>query len=258
MKIAINTGSPGLANRIKTYVSCFSKFDEVRTIKDADTYIFDNIKLATDEELKSNPHFDHWRFSIEENEKKYLVDYKYIDLLYEKTNMYFVDKYRSVFSKLKINQEILNYVDEFTKDWSNIIGLHIRSWYCDRNKWHSNELFEQAIDQLDSSKKIFLCGDNDIVLKHFEDRYGDRIITHDQERFSHPHLAESGHNVSVQTNVDAFIDLMILSRCDTIVGTYASTFTEVAWWFGECKPNVIIPEPPNVDEDFKNRIFERI
>ena len=36
MKIAINTGSPGLANRIKTYVSCFSKFDEVRTIKDAE------------------------------------------------------------------------------------------------------------------------------------------------------------------------------------------------------------------------------
>ena len=52
--------------------------------------------------------------------------------------------------------------------------------------------------------------------------------------------------------------MMILSRCDTIVGTYASTFTEVAWWFGECKPNVIIPEPLNVGEDFKNRIFEKL
>ena len=36
------------------------------------------------------------------------------------------------------------------------------------------------------------------------------------------------------------------------------TFTEVAWWFGKCKPKVIIPEPPNLDESFKNRIFEKL
>jgi len=159
---------------------------------------------------------------------------------------------------LKINQDIQDYVNNFTENWDDVIGLHIRSWYCDRRRYHSNKLFEDAIDALDKDKKIFLCGDNDDVLKHFENRYGSRIITHPQERFNHPHKAESGLNPSFQTNVDAFIDLLCLSKCETIVGTYASTFTEVAWWFGKCKPKVIIPEPPNVDESFKNRIFEKL
>ena len=49
---------------------------------------------------------------------------------------------------------------------------------------------------------------------------------------------------------------MLLSKCNTIIGTYASTFAEVAWWLGQCKSKVIIPEPVNVEESFKNRIFE--
>lgn len=258
MSIAINSGSPGLANRIKTYVSCLTNFDEVKTIKDADTYIFENIKLATQDDIQKYPCYDSWRFSIEENEKDYREEYKYIDLLYEKTPNYFIDKYKKSFSKLKINQEILDYVNDFSKEWDNMIGLHIRSWYCDRHKYHSNKLFEEAINSLDKDRKIFLCGDNDKVLKYFENVYGNRIIVHSQDRYIHPHFAESGHNNSIQTNVDAFIDLLLLSKCDTIVGTYASTFTEVAWWIGQCKSKVIIPEPPNVEETFKNRIFEKL
>ena len=96
------------------------------------------------------------------------------------------------------------------------------------------------------------------MLRHFENKYGNRIITHEQKKFNHPHMAESGHNKSIQSTVDAFIDLMLLSKCDTIVGTYASTFAEVAWWLGDTKPKVIIPEPYNLDESFKNRIFERL
>jgi len=258
MTIAVNVGSPGLANRIKTYVSCLSRFSEVRTVKEADTYIFGNIKLADDYDIERYPTFDNWRLDINKQELDYRKEYKYIDLLYEKTPPYFIGKYRTVFSKLKINQDILDYVYDFTQEWDNVIGLHIRSWYCDRHKYHSNELFENAIDSLDTDKKIFLCGDNKDVLKHFENRYGDRIITHSQDRYNHPHLAESGHNDSIQTNVDAFIDLLLLATCDTIVGTYASTFTEAAWWFGDCKPKVIIPEPLNLEESFKNRIFEKL
>lgn len=258
IEIGVNVGSPGLANRIKTYVSILSTYKQALTIKDADTYIFDNIDLATQEQIDTYPCYDNWRFYISPEENHYRREYKYIDLLYDKTPPYFIGKLKSVFGKLKINKDIVDYVDDFTKDWDDVIGLHIRSWYCDRHRWHSNELFEQAIDNLDDDKKIFLCGDNKDVLKHFEDKYGDRIITHSQDRYNHPHKAESGHNHSTQANVDAFIDLMLLSRCGTIVGTYASTFAEVAWWLGECKPRVIIPEPSNVEESFKNRIFEKL
>jgi len=258
MSIAINLASPGLANRIKTYLSCFSRFDEVRTLKDADTYIFPGVKLCSEDEYNKYPHFDNWRFYLSNEDFKYCEEYKYIDLLYEKTPKYFIKKYLKVVDKLVINKDILEYVEDFSKDWENMIGLHIRSWYCDRKNWHTNELFESVIDDLDLSKRIFLCGDNKDVIDHFQKKYSDRIIIHDQEKYSHPHLAESGHNNSIQTNVDAFIDLLLLSKCDTIVGTYASTFSEVAWWFGRCNSKVIIPEPQNVPLEFKERIFAKI
>ena len=258
MEIGVHNGSPGIANRIKNYVSIYRTFKQVMTIHEVDTYIFDNITLVDDEQLKSYPCFDNWRLYISFGENKNTEYYKYIDLLYEKTPKYFIETYKKTFQYLKINKDILAYVDKFTENWNDVIGLHIRSWYCDRNKYHSNKLFEDVIDTLDKDKKIFLCGDNGDVLNQFKDKYGDRIITHPQQKYNHPHMAESGFNNSIQDTVDTFIDLLSLSRCDTIVGTYASTFPEVAWWFGECKPKVIIPEPKNLDESFKNRIFERL
>ncbi len=258
IEIGIHSGSPGIANRIKNYVSILTMFKQALTIRDSDAFIFEDIEVATEKQLKNYPCFDNWRLYVSKEEEIYRDQYKYIDLLYEKTPPYFIEKYKKAFSSLKINKDILDYVDDFTEDWNDVIGLHIRSWYCDRRKYHSNKLFEDVIDSLDSNKKIFLCGDNDEVLRHFEDKYGDRIITHSQERYTHPHMAESGHNKSIQSNTDAFIDLMLLSKCDTIVGTYASTFAEVAWWLGGCKSKVIVPEPSNVEESFKNRIFETL
>jgi len=258
MSVAINLASPGLANRIKTYLSCLSQFDEVRTLKDADTYIFSNVELCSEHEFNNCPHFNNWRLHLSDSDLEHRKEYKYIDLLYDKTPKYFIDKYLKVIDQLKINNDILEYVENFSKDWENTIGLHIRSWYCDRKNWHSNSLFENAIDSLNSNSKIFLCGDNKDVIDYFLEKYGNRVVIHDQEKYSHPHLAESGHNNDIQTNVDAFIDLLLLSKCDIIVGTYASTFSEVAWWFSGCNAKVIIPEPHNVPLEFKEKIFAKL
>ena len=259
MTIAINLATPGLANRIKTYVSCLSRYDEVRTLKEADNYIFPEIKLASDYEQDTCDKFSNWRFHIDDETK--LNEYKYIDLLYEKTPQYFIDKYLKIFNSLVIDADILKYVEEFTQkhNLSNKLGVHIRSWYCDRTSWHDNSLFEGYIDSLvTEEEQIFLCTDNKSVTEHFIKKYGDRIIVHEQEKYTHPHLAESGHNDSIQSNVDAFIDLILLSKCDTIVGTYASTFAEVAWWFSGCNANVIIPKPINISDEFNSKIFERL
>ncbi len=258
IEIAIHDGSPGLANRIKNYVGIYRTFKQCMTINEADAYIFDDITVANSEQLGYYPCYDHWRLPTLPGECNKLVEYKHIDLLYEDTPKYFIEQYKKAFSYLHPRKEILEYVDDFRKDWKDVVGLNIRSWYCDRHKYHSNELFESVIDTFDKDRKIFLCGDNGDVLKHFENKYGDRIITHTQKKFNHPHMAESGFNKSIQSTVDAFIDLLLLSKCDIIIGTYASTFAEVAWWFGDCKPKVIIPEPYNLDESFKNRIFERL
>ncbi len=112
---------------------------------------------------------------------------------------------------------------EFTENWDDMIGVHIRSWYCAKSVFHNNSIFESEIDRL-GNKKFFFCSDNSDVQKYFIDKYGDRVITYDRQIFNNPQLAESGHHDDIQITTDAFIELLILSKCATIVGTYASSF----------------------------------
>lgn len=237
----------GIANRIKNILSAMSQSEIVCTPYDTINYIFPSIRKV-DEII--NPYEDSWRLYISADEQKYTEKYKTVDLLYEETPKYFIDKYLKIIHKLQINPEILDYVNDFTSKWSSMVGVHIRSWYCQKRRFHSNDIFEKEIDKLDSNQKFFFCSDNSDVQKYFVGKYGDRIITYDRQLFNNPKLAESGHHDDIQITTDAFIELLILSKCSTIIGTYDSTFDEVAWWFGGCKSKVIIPMPNNFDQEY--------
>ena len=263
MSSVIVSASPGISNKIKSYCSLLRKYDSIKTTKHSDAYLFENIEVATEDDFEKYPLIDNqkfidddmWRFKIYEEDKKYLENYEAIDLLYEDTPQYFINKYTDTISNLKINSEILEYVNSFTENWNDMIGVHVRSWYCDKRKYHSNNIFEEQIDQL-NPEKFFFCSDNSDVQKYFVERYGDKIVTYDRQLFNTWNFAESGHHDDIQITTDAFIELLILSKCSTIIGTYCSTFDEVAWWFGNCKSKVIIPKPINFDEVFHNTIFK--
>ena len=242
------TSHAGIANRIKNIMSALSQYESVGTIHDPINYIFPNIQKL-DEPI--NIYQENWRLYVSDDEQKYSDEYKTIDLLYEKTPQYFVKKYLNVIQKIKINPDIIEYVNNFTKDWNNIPGVHIRSWYCQKRRFHSNDIFEEQIDKL-NPEKFFFCSDNSDVQKYFVEKYKDRVVTYDRRLFNDPHLAESGHHDDIQITTDAFIELLILSKCSTIIGTYDSTFDEVAWWFSNCKSKVIIPKPINFDQEYHN------
>jgi hypothetical protein len=262
MSSVIVAASPGISNKIKSYCSLLRKYDSIKTTKHSDAYLFENIEVATEEDFEKcqlidNQKFinnDMWRFKIYDEDVEYLENYKTIDLLYENTPQYFVNKYNEAILRLQINSEILKYVNSFAENWDNMIGVHIRSWYCDKRKFHSNKVFEDQIDRL-NPEKFFFCSDNSDVQKYFMDKYHGRIITYDRQLYNSVNFAESGHHDDIQITTDAFIELLILSKCSIIVGTYASTFDEIAWWFSGCKSKVIIPQPMNFDEQFHNSIF---
>ena len=238
----------GIANRIKNLLSAMSQYD-VSTQHETINYIFPSIPL-TEEPSRTYP--EDWRLFVAPEEEKYCDEYKTIDLLYEKTPDYFIDKYLKVLGRLKINPEIVEYVSEFTDAWDKMVGVHIRSWYCPKKVFHSNEIFEKEIDKLDPDQKFFFCCDNSDVQKHFIDKYGDRVVTYDRQIFNDPRLAESGHHDDIQLTADAFIELLMLSKCATIIGTYLSSFDEVAWWMGGCTSKVIIPTPTNCEKEFND------
>ena len=259
MSTIINAASPGISNKIKSFISLMRKYDVVKTTKHSDSYLFDNLEYISDGDMDKYPVIDNqeymnqdmWRLKVYDEDIEHTNEYKTIDLLYEKTPQYFIDKYSSIISKLNINPTISEYVNQFTKDWDNMVGVHIRSWYCSKRVFHSNSIFESEIDRL-GNKKFFFCSDNSDVQKYFIDKYGDRVITYDRQIFNNPQLAESGHHDDIQITTDAFIELLILSKCATIVGTYASSFDEVAWWMSGCKSKVIIPTPINCEKEYND------
>lgn len=248
----------GLCNRIKSTLSALSLYDKVNTVVEADSYIFPSIELVNE---LINPYPEDWRLKVLPSEEDYIENYKTIDFLYEKTPQYFVDKYSKIIDTLKINPDILEYVEDFVNYWNDeIIGVHIRTWYAsgERSLWHHNSLFETEIDKFDKDRKIFLCSDNSETIKYFTERYGNRIITHPQKIHTmNPYSVSvyDTHQNDIQLIVDGFIDCLILSKCATIIGTWCSTFTEVAWWFGKCKAKVILPEPLNYDQKINETLF---
>lgn len=232
----------GIANRIKNIMSAMSQYDNVCTIYDTVNYIFPSIEKI---ESPINPYDEDWRLYISPQEQKYINSYKTIDLLYEKTPQYFIKKYLKIIDKLKINPDIIQYVDNFTESWQSMRGVHIRSWYCSKKLLHSVEIFEKQIESFSCDEKFFFCCDNSEVQEYFLNKYGDRVLIYDREVFNIPQFAECGFHENIQLTTDAFIELLILSKCATIIGTYASSFDEVAWWFSRCKSKVIIPTPLN-------------
>jgi len=262
MVTATTTKFGGLSNRIKNIWSALVKYEDVKTTVDTDAYIFSSLEKVN---TPINPYPINWRLEVLDEEQKYLneIGYKTIDLLYENTPKYFIDKYLKSVEKLKINPDIEDRVNDFTSGWEDVIGLHVRSWYNERSVLHNNKIFEEEIKNLSNDRRIFLCSDNSDVINYFKQKYSNRIIVYPQDfHLQSPqlmHLLDSLDNSGtviedLQFVVNGFIDSLILSKCSTIVGTYGSTFTEVAWWFSRCKSNVIIPNPLN---DFNKQFFER-
>ena len=85
---------------------------------------------------------DMWRLKIYDEDIEYTNQYKTIDLLYENTPQYFIDTYLDILSNLEFISTISQYVSKFTDGWDDMVGLHFRSWYCSKQVFHSNEIFE--------------------------------------------------------------------------------------------------------------------
>ena len=245
----------GLCNRMKNMISAMSQYDSINTISDIDSYIFPCLNKVDN---IVNPYPRNWRLEVLPSEEKYTKEFKTIDFLYEKVPEYFIDKYLSVINKIEINSDIIQFVNQYTFDWQDVIGVHIRTWQgTERAHWHSNTLFENEIDKLNSNKKIFLCSDNSDVIRYFKTKYQNRLIIYDQKLHNTPanSWSDAVNFSNLQLVVDGFIDTLLLSKCAIIIGTWVSTFSEVAWWFGECKSKVIIPKPPNISKSFINSVF---
>jgi hypothetical protein len=151
-----------------------------------------------------------------------------------------------VLQQLHPVQEIIDIVGQY--EVQNRIGLHVRSGggkeaskdpWDDAENWSAKgkenlfywrersapQVFMQELDRLlavDSSLKFFLATDSDDIYGQFQERYPDKIAF----------LKRDLYDRSLEQQKYALADMLLLSKTKYILGSYWSSFSEVAQRLG--------------------------
>ena len=240
-----------------------NKFDEVtkeelKKIKNKNSKIYKDV-LEEGYEQYDYLIFDTWKFVFLPEEIQNDFNKAYISKEGSNVNFEFQripeDKKKEIInhlSELIPVESIRKIVENFSEEnnLSNCIGLHIRRadydfTVEDRGKVSSDRRFIEKIQSM-PNEKFLLCTDGVKTENNLKELFKDRIIVYpkgDRKRSKKESLQE------------ALIDMLLLSKTKNIFGSYLSTFTELAWWFGGCKNKMEIVGIENVGESLVPRTF---
>ena len=213
-----------------------------------------NLNVVDSHDKVDIEHADMYNYmdSEEGSEKNKLINHDSPRDIYVKSAFVLNHKYAKtddinhLVSQLEPLQEIKDIVNQFNV--KDAIGLHIRegggqrankdpwdssdNWSEDGKKnlyyWREKsapEVFVKELDRLlkeDKSLKFFLAADSEDIYRQFQDRYKDKIV----------YLKRDLYDRSVDQQKYALADILLLSRTKYILGSYWSSFSEIAQRFG--------------------------
>jgi hypothetical protein len=167
------------------------------------------------------------------------LDYQYFNIEPE-----LIAEYLRYFALIRFRPEVLAAVDAWSNAWSigDQIGVHVRTWFDAPDRFrtlYDIEDFFAVLDTYADTRQFVVCVDHDIARSALIARYG-------RARILEPANRAIGHiaiDPSRRVAFDSLVDMLLLARCHSIVGTYQSTFTECAWWLGGARQAVHIPVP---------------
>tara|TARA_R110002110_G_scaffold213236_8_gene426450 strand:- start:313 stop:1101 length:789 start_codon:yes stop_codon:yes gene_type:complete len=192
---------------------------------------------------KSAVLYDSWRLAVFESDNipdgfSFLSDKKgdkrkrNIDLEYNRIPLEVKSVYVDIFQKFILKDRLYKIIKRFSKKHfdSNTVSVHMRTWYdvagTSRRKGFSLDKFVDRMKEFDISTNFFVASDSLEAIAKLKDVFGDRVVSYS--------------NNKSRTVEDDIIDLYLLSKGKVILGTYMSTFTEVAWWLSGCNPHIHI------------------
>lgn len=121
-----------------------------------------------------------------------------------------------------------------TEIGNNVIGIHIRRTDNEMSKQFSpTSLFIDEIAkeiELDPDIKFYLATDDPKEEEIFKEKFGDKIIVYKKTSL------DRNDPLAIR---DAVIDLYNLSRCKKIYGSYYSSFSDVAAYWGGIEKKVL-------------------
>ncbi len=234
------------------YYKNFNLFFNSQFRKSAFLYVKDEYNLP---ENFSTPLYDEKKKFWYRINKGISIDYQY-----HKIPTAIKEDYLKKIKKLRFNKKITNTVDEFCKSYfdGQMIGFQIRTWIDDprrKNMFNINS-YKEIIKTIPKEKKIYITTDNTAVLEELRNSTDTEIISFSNTEFN----KNKKFNVvtSYQSEDDDFnvmVELLLLSKCKTIYGSYLSNFPEFAWWLGGCEAKVEIVNKPIKDD---NEIIQSI
>ena len=255
MSAKVATCPAGLGNRIKCMISTMIRCEDVVArpyvywpVNDACGCEFEHlfesyyIKEVSKDKLKSLGE------DAEINKSWKLVNEgKELDFKYDELSDVEINGVLLYIKSIKPANDILDtvwafenrYKDSFEK--REVIGVHIRKGdykvsfdgrqYVSTEDKFINEM--KSLLKLNSNYKFLLCTEDNETEEKFKKIFGAEVIIYFPKQFR-------GRN-SCNSIKEAFVDMLLLSRCPIIIGTFLSTFTEMAWWWSDCTSQVIIP-----------------
>jgi hypothetical protein len=160
-----------------------------------------------------------------------------IDHYYDRTlihdDVYF--RFMKVIQSIVFKPIIYNEINKYNIDFEKTLGISVRTWTASHeyniNRKYSFEIYKNAINDVlaknPSINTIVLSLDNEIVESEYRE------------------LLKNYPNIIIyrETNVNhlqyVIIKMLLLSKCGYFICNRISTFSELVFWFSECKQKVI-------------------
>lgn len=242
--IIVKSNPNGFCNVLISLLSAIRVKNKIK----CDKIIINDIKLnnifdfdKTEDRDEESFYFNSWRLKVFDSDKNldkiinnnFSIMYPYDDtdcLYFQSFNNNFIDfiyrpdlfndiyqEYANIFNSLKIKEVITNKINDFYKKNfnNNTISVHIRSWTDakDREKLFDLNKFYNKIEEFNyGTTKFFIASDNINLCYDIKKKYGDKIIIYEEE-----------------SPYKDFIELILLSKNNILIGTYISTFTQMAY-----------------------------
>lgn len=208
----------------------------------ARTHFSANLAVFKEDHLR--PDFASSLYDAKKGKFSKINDGLSIDFAYERIPESIQTRYLRKIDVLTPVSYVRHEVDRFERDNfdQNTVGVQIRTWKDEARRQDMfclSSLFRE-MDKLDG-KNFFLTGDDQNVLDQVMLRYPGRTFSYKKRVLDFE--PGSYDSKSVEFSQDGLIDLLLLGRASSIVGSHLSSFVECAWWFGKCKANVRIVEP---------------
>lgn len=169
-------------------------------------------------------------------------DARHIDLEYGRIPGPVRAAYIPLFAELQPQAEIARRVEEC---WArigdaSIVGVQVRTWRDDARRYRKYHLparvrLQRLMEGELPETRFLVVSDSDAFIDQLRTEVGpDRIVS-----FSRNTAREDSWRSPEGIRED-LIDMLLLSRCERLIASYLSTFSEAAWWLGGARADVSV------------------